>query len=155
MSRIKVSENFFLDEFIDPVTYAELGAKSIDRISRKLIAIAQFIRTKTGKTIVINNWIAGGRFKESGLRQADTKTGSKLSQHKIGQAIDLKQLNVSGKDWHKFVEENAKELFRLGVRRIECDKLAATWLHIDLKEHNKQCIQVVDLTKVIKEIPLK
>jgi hypothetical protein len=152
--RVKVSQNFFLDEFIDPVTYEELGAKSIDQIDGKLIAIAQFVRTKLGKGITINNWFTGGKFKESGLRNPATKTGAKLSQHKLGKAIDLKASVVSGKDWHKFVKENSKELYKLGVRRIECDSIAKTWLHIDLREHNRLCIQVVDLVKVVKEYPL-
>jgi hypothetical protein len=153
MSRIKVSENFFLDEFIDPQTYSESGALSIDFIDRKLIAITQFIRTKTGKSVTINNWFTGGQFKDSGLRRPDTKTGRPLSQHKIGKAIDVKQAGMNGKAWRKFVEENAKELFNLGVRRIEDETLTPTWLHIDLRPHTLgRVIRVIDLTKETAQI---
>jgi hypothetical protein len=151
--RISVSANFFLDEFIDPVTYSERGAASRDMIDRRLIDIAQFIRTKLGRGITVNNWFTGGRFKESGLRRADTKTGRPLSQHKIGKAIDVKASGMTGADWRKFVEENAKELFNLGVRRIEDESLTPTWLHIDLRPHDLgRVIRVVDLTKETAQI---
>lgn len=144
MKRLKVSDNFFLDEFVHPDAF----------IDARLVDIAQFIRNKLGVAITINNWFTGGQFKESGLRDKNTTTGSKLSQHKIGMAIDVKIAGFDGRKWHEFVKANAKELFELGARRIEDFTLATTWLHIDLKEHNKKCIQVVDLTKVVREIPV-
>lgn len=147
-----VSEHFDIREFVDPQTYKDRGEASIGLINKKLIDIAEFIRTKIEKSVTINNWHVGGQFKESGLRHPNTKTGAKLSQHKLGNAIDCKALGYSGNEWYDFVKANAKELFNLGVRRIEDKKLATTWLHIDCKEHGKQCIQVVDLTKVIEEI---
>jgi hypothetical protein len=148
MSRIKVSDNFFLDEFIDDKTYKEEVDNGLSKIDQRLIKIAQFIRTKTGKTVVINNWIGGGKFKESGLRRHDTSTGAPLSQHKLGKAIDVKQLGMTGKLWRKFVEENAKELYDLGVRRIEDESITPSWLHIDLRPHNLgRVIRVIDLKK--------
>jgi hypothetical protein len=154
MHRIKVTENFFLDEFVDNITYNSDADKGLSKLDPKLFAIAQFIRTKTGKTVIINNWIGGGRFRESGLRRADTKTGQPLSMHKSGKAIDVKQLGMTGKAWRKFVEDNAKELYDLGVRRIEDEKLTPTWLHIDLRPHTLgRFIRVVDLTKQTALIP--
>lgn len=147
-----VSEHFCIQEFVDPQTFKDRGEDSIGLINRKLIDIAEFIRSKIEKPVTINNWHAGGQFKESGLRHPNTKTGAKLSQHKLGNAIDVKALGFSGNEWYEFVKANAKELFNLGVRRIEDKNIAKTWLHIDTKEHGKKCIQVVDLVKVIEEI---
>jgi len=147
-----VSEHFCIQEFVDPKTYKDRGDSSIGLINRKLIDIAEFVRSKIGKPITINNWHAGGQFKESGLRNPNTSTGAKLSQHKLGCAIDCKASGYSGDEWEIFVRENAKELYNLGVRRIEDKNLATTWLHIDTKEHGKKCIQIVDLVKVIGEI---
>lgn len=149
---MKISENFDLREFIDPITFAQKSSGAIDLIDRKLINIAEFIRVKIGQPVTINNWHIGGQFKESGLRNKNTTTGAKLSQHKLGKAIDVKAADYDGSDWYKFVKENAKELHDLGVRRIEDKSLATTWLHIDTKEHGKKCIQVVDLTKIVEEI---
>lgn len=149
-----ISQHFDLREFIDPVTYKARGKDSIGLINRKLIDIAEFIRSKTGKPVTINNWHVGGVFKESGLRNPNTKTGAKLSQHKLGNAIDCKASGFTGVEWYEFVKENAKELYNLGARRIEDKNLATTWLHIDCKEHGKKCIQVIDLVKVIEEIKI-
>jgi len=149
-----ISAHFDLREFIDPVTYQARGEDSIGLINKKLIAIAEFVRTKLGKPVTINNWHTGGQYKESGLRNPNSKTGAKLSQHKLGNAIDCKVNGYGGNEWYQFVKDNAKELFNLGVRRIEDKNIATTWLHIDCKEHGKKCIQVVDLTKVIEEIKI-
>lgn len=151
---MKVSEHFDLREFIDPVTWAEYGVNSDKLIDGRLIDIAEFVRKKTDKGITINSWHMGGQFKESGLRNKNTTTGAKLSQHKLGKAIDLKAVGFNGTTWYSFVKENAKALYDLGVRRIEDKSLATTWLHIDLKEHGKKCIQVVDLVKVVEEIKI-
>lgn len=147
-----VSEHFCIQEFVDPQTFKDRGEASIGLINKKLIDIAEFIRSKIGKPVTINNWHTGGQYKESGLRNPNTKTGAKFSQHKLGNAIDCKASGFGGNEWYEFVNANAKELYNLGVRRIEDKKLATTWLHIDTKEHGKQCIQVIDLTKVIEEI---
>lgn len=151
---MKVSEHFDLREFVDPITYAQKSSAAIDLIDRKLIGIAEFIRNKIGQPVTINNWHNGGQFKESGLRNKNTSTGAKLSQHKLGKAIDTKVNGYDGQKWYDFVKENAKELYDLGVRRIEDKSLATTWLHIDTKEHGKKCIQVIDLTKVVEEITI-
>lgn len=150
-----VSQYFDLREFIDPVTYKARGDESIGLINKKLISIADFIRIKLGKPITINNWHTGGQYKESGLRNPNSKTGAKFSQHKLGFAIDCKASGFGGNEWYTFVKENAKELYNLGVRRIEDKNIAITWLHIDCKEHGKKCIQVIDLVKVIEEIAIK
>jgi len=46
---MKVSANFYLQEFIDPDTYKRFGASSIWFIDRKIINLAQFIRERLGK----------------------------------------------------------------------------------------------------------
>ncbi|TAJ71168.1 MAG: hypothetical protein EPO45_20325 [Sphingobium sp.] len=152
--KMKISKNFVLQEFVYPEAFAKHGADAIDFIDKKLIDIAEFIRTKIGVPITINNWHTGGQFKESGLRNPNTTTGAKLSQHKLGKAIDTKAKGYDGQKWYDFVKANSKALYDLGVRRIEHKSLATTWLHIDLKEHGKKCIQVVDLVKVVEEINL-
>jgi hypothetical protein len=149
---MKVSEHFDLREFIDPETWAEYGINSDKLIDGKLIDIAEYVRIKIDKGVTINSWHMGGQFKESGLRNKNSTTGAKLSQHKLGKAIDLKAVGYSGNEWYEFVKKNVRELYALGVRRIEDKSLATTWLHIDLKEHGKKCIQVVDLKKVVEEI---
>ena len=143
--RISVSDNFFLDEFLGAITYVNLKA---------LVAIAQFIREKSGLPVVINNWWAGGKFNWRGLRTADTTQGAPLSQHRRFAAIDINIGNMTGAQMAAWVRANAAELYRLGVRRIEHDSLTPTLLHLDLHEHGQKCIQVVLLKGLHSTIPI-
>ena len=151
---MKVSEHFILEEFINPETLKVEKENSLKLIDKRLIDIAEFIRVDLGLPITINNWHTGGQYHESGLRDKNTTTGSKLSQHKLGKAIDVKAAGYGGAEWYSYVKKNAKKLYDLGVRRIEDKSIATTWCHIDTKEHGGKFIQVVDLTKIVEEIKI-
>jgi len=145
--------NFKPQDFINPTTYAKLGDASIDLIDHKLIVLADFIYEDTGLKPYINNWHEGGQYKESGLRDKDSKTGAPKSTHKLGKGMDLKIKGWSGKEWYEYVKKNFKKLYELGLRRIEDKSIATTWCHMDTKEHRlKDTIQVVDKVKVTETI---
>lgn len=155
MSEHQISEHFVIQEFVNPETYAEHKEDSIDFIDKKLIDIAEFVRVDLGVAVTINNWHTGGQFKESGLRDSNTKTGSKKSAHKSGKAIDVKVKGMTGNMWYEFVKRNAKNLYDLGLRRIEDKSLAISWCHMDTKEHGEpHVIQIVDLTEVTEKIKI-
>jgi len=146
--RIPVSKNFYLDEFIDPVTYAEHGKDSIKFIDLRIVMIAQFLRDLTGRSVSVNTWWNGGHRKESGLRRSDTSTGAKLSMHKKGQAIDTQVSGMPPREVFNVVRDNAKQFFDLGLRRIEDLSLTTTWNHFDLRPHSKgRLIRIIDLRK--------
>lgn len=151
---MKVSQNFELQEFIDPVTWAEKKDKSINLIDSKLINIAQYIRSTTGKPVTINNWHRGGPYKESGLRRKDTSTGAKFSQHKMGKAIDVKIHGMTGAQMNDWAKAHKTELFNLGVRQIEHKSLTKTWLHLSTKNTGVNGIQIIDLVKVVETWPV-
>jgi hypothetical protein len=65
---MKVSKNFELQEFVDPVTWMIRGQKSVELIDSRLITLAQFMRDYFKVNVTINNWQTGGQYKESGLR---------------------------------------------------------------------------------------
>lgn len=146
MERIPVSENFNLDEFIDPVSYSSLI---------KIIGIAQYIREETGLPVTINDWAASGQHKESGFRRMESETGSPTSEHKklLG-AIDVKIDGLTGKEMYDWGVRHAKKLYELGARRFEDPSLTKTWWHIDTKEHGRKGIRVIDLKKETAFIPV-
>jgi hypothetical protein len=150
---MKVNKYFDLREFVDPVTYAELGDESIDLLDEKLFKISEFVRETINAPCFINTWHTGGQYKESGLRNKNTTTGAKKSAHKLGKGMDIKSDGYTGEEWYEFVKKHAKELYALGLRRIEDKKIATTWCHMDTKEHGKaNVIQVIDLTEVVENI---
>lgn len=143
MNRTKVSTNFFADEFLYP------GETDINKIDRRLIDIAQFIRTKTGKSVTINNYATGGQYKESGLRDPNTSTGASKSAHKVGKAIDVKIAGMNGQQMYQWAKDHQKELYALGVRQIEHYSLTASWLHLATRGQEGM-IQIIDLSKVVE-----
>lgn len=171
MNRIKVSDNFYLDEFICVEVYHSDRENSIRHIDNRLIDIAQWFRSKTGSSVTINNYWSyyleninrenvvelvysnKSIYKERGLRSIKSTTGAKLSAHKTGQAIDIDIKGMTAYSMYMLAKENARKLYELGVRRIEHFSLtggnASGWLHLDTKGANDNKINIINLTNVV------
>jgi hypothetical protein len=174
MERIKVAKNFYLDEFIDPVTYFEMEDNGLSLIDKRLFEIVQLLRDKYGKSIAINNWwkpyqdwkiknptktviefsnfyTKRGNYQWSGYRSIRCKIGAKLSAHKLGKGIDPKG---NEKDFYDIVVKNSKEFYDLGLRRLEDIKITIGWLHMDTETRNVKpnTIRVIGLTSMVREI---
>jgi hypothetical protein len=134
MTRVKLTDNFYLDEFIAPEIYSVRGARSVELLDMRIVLACQFIREGIGKSIIVNNWIRGGQYRESGLRSATTRTGAKWSQHKYGRAADIKVAGMSPDEvylWLKGHEQTMVE--RQWITTIEDTNHTPTWLHIDCR----------------------
>lgn len=166
MKRIKVSKNFYADEFIDPYSYLTLPDNGLSLIDPCIIDCTQFLRVKYGKAITVNNWWAmyeqltkeGKSVEEiieiletaksirdqSGFRPAHSTVGGKGSQHRKGKASDSRG---DEQELLKIIKDNAKEFYLLGLRRIENPEITKGWLHMDTSEsnHKKGFIRVVNL----------
>src|SRR5690606_27239804 len=127
-------------EFIDRDSYDSL---------MRLIKIAQFIRDTTGLPVTVNNWILGGQYNHSGFRPPACTIGSKTSEHRSFNAIDVKIKGWSGQQMQTWAIQNAKALYDLGVRRIEDVTLTPTWLHLDCKPHAERVIKIIGTTKIV------
>lgn len=148
MNRIKISDNFFLDEFINKTTYRKFGAKSQRYIRPELVKIAQTIRSFTDLSCEVNNWINGGAYNESGLRDFNTSTGASYSAHKFGAAIDIKIGDLDSHEMAQIIIDNYEDVFKpLGVTRIEDPFYTKgkhrSWLHIDILNTGSKELQIV------------
>jgi hypothetical protein len=142
--RIRVSDSFFLDEFIHPSIYRERGSRSISLIDHRVILAAQFIREKTGRPIVINNWAVGGKYQDSGLRTFDSTVGAKWSQHKYGRAIDQKS-ELGPSKLLQIVMENEQYLIdHQIITTVENIQSTPTWLHTDCRYTGMNKILIVN-----------
>ena len=128
---MNLSKNFILQEFVPPDVFAQFGDKAAWFIDPKVVAIAQWLRDHTGKSVTVNNWHTGGQYKESGLRSFLTRTGAAYSQHKFGRAADIKILGMGGAEMRKIVDDNSAALMELGLTTVELD--TPTWLHVDCR----------------------
>lgn len=171
MERIKVNNNFFLDEFIDPVTYFTDADNGLSKIDPSLIDCVQLLRDKYGKSINVNGWwkhlpvdllvfdpvsfLGVMESKKvpvwSGLRTELCKIGATKSAHKLGKAIDPKG---DEKIFMQIVRDNAKQFYDLGLRRTEDISITNGWLHMDTETRNckPNSIRVIDRTKCTETI---
>lgn len=133
MARFKVSDNFYLDEFVDPETYKAWGNKSIWFIDPKVIRIAQLLRDLVGAPVTINNWWDGGQYKLSGLRPLDANIGAKLSQHKFGRGIDVKVKGMKPNEVHELITYHLSDFQEVGLTTMEHVNLTPTWTHLDVR----------------------
>lgn len=171
MNRIKVSTNFYLDEFVDPYTYFNEKDHGRSKLDERIIDIAQQLRNDLGHSLRINNWwnyyVANkGKMsvskiirniersdlsKWSGYRSWRCKIGASRSAHRSGQAIDPKGNEDT---MFNIVKNNARKYYNLGVRRLEDPKITNGWLHLDTLERNTvpNSIRVVDLRRATQII---
>ncbi len=131
---MKVSANFYLQEFIDPDTYKRFGASSVWFIDRKIINLAQFIRERLGKPCTVNNWHSNGSYKYSGFRPPKCTVGASMSQHRFGRAMDLKVKGITPDELRAELKNNYSIYKRFGLGAIEDGAFAPTWCHIDVRE---------------------
>lgn len=171
MERIKLTENFFLDEFVDPVTFFTEPDNGRSKINMKVVKCVQLLRTKKGSSININGWwkhlpqdllvfdpIAFEDLMEkkgvpiwSGYRSSRCTIGAPKSAHKISKAVDPKG---DEKELFKIVCDNSKEFYTLGLRRLEDIEITNGWLHMDIESRNctPNLIRVIDKVKHVGDI---
>ena len=175
--RIKVSRNFYLDEFVDPHTYFNTEDHGLILIDNRLFEIAQLLRVLYGKPISINNWWSF--FQEhkntvpldelielieknedlnkwSGTRTNRTNVGSRWSAHRILMKRNCQAIDPKGdeKQLFEIVKTYAEVFYKLGLRRLEDISITKGWLHMDTLERNTKpnSIRVVDRTKCTETI---
>ena len=133
--RYKITDNFYLDEFVQRETQERFGLNAQRYIRKEIVMATQFIRTMSGLPITINNWANGGAYKESGLRDFNTSTGAKYSAHKFGAAADLKIGNLTSHEMVELLINYESDLLEYGICRYENPDATKgrrrDWLHID------------------------
>ena len=144
VSRVKVSRDFYLDEFINDDIYKRFGASSVWFIDPKIVAVAQLVRDLTHCPVTINNYATGGRYKNSGLRKLSGGIGAKYSQHRYGRAIDVKVSGMTPKEVFQIISDNEDLFMRAGLTVIEKLKFTPTWLHLDVRTTAMDSIWLVN-----------
>ena len=143
--RYRVTENFYVDEFIPPEIYNVRGQKSIALMDVRIILACQWLREKTGRRITVNNWWNGGALDERGLRLQDTRTGARWSQHKYGRAVDISVDGMTPKQVHEFILKHEPELIeRQWITCLENHRATPTWTHMDCRYTGLDKILIVD-----------
>jgi uncharacterized protein YcbK (DUF882 family) len=138
---MQVSKNFRLEEFVGPKAFKERGNNSIQLIDFKNIVIAQFIRDWFDAAMTINDWYKQGKFTERGLREIDSTTGARYSQHRFGRAIDFTLQGFTAAEIREEILKNQLAFMAKGLTCIEAD--TPTWVHVDCRYTGLNDILVV------------
>ena len=171
MERVNISENYFLDEIIDPHTYFNTKDNGRSLIDQGLINSLQLLRELYGKPLPINNWwgfyitnkdkkgiiqiiseIENSNIsKWSGYRSPRCTIGAPASSHRLGKGGDPKG---NEDELFEIVKKNAVAFYKVGLRRLESPKITNGWLHMDTNDRNcvKGYINVVDLKSIVEKI---
>ena len=158
---MKLTENFNLNEFISPDTFAKWGRKAIWFLDERTYQLAQaykvvflnYYKEKYGDrvvdvAIVINDWSFGGSKIGRGYREPKQYVSGQFkknplseSMHRQGKAFDCDIIVIfddgsreeaNYSEICKYIMDNQEMFYDLGLRRIESPKFATTWLHSDV-----------------------
>lgn len=131
---------FEIRELVSKELYQARGDRCWELFNPDLLSVLDTLRHKFGP-IIVNDWHAGGNYYESGLRSWGTKTGATFSMHKFGAAADCKFKNHQPQEVYDYLLAHQTE-FPL-LRALEDIKLTPSWLHVDVRNHDRSGIWVL------------
>jgi hypothetical protein len=153
---MKISENFDLRELVSINTYKRRGNAAIELLDPRLMPILEYLKKLFSDDerayIVVNDWLWGGAYTESGFRDYDTDITETLnSQHRYGRAIDIKVKHrgkyLRSDEMFYKVRENYAELRKLGITTVEDYRKTAgknrSWLHLDCRITDREDLYIV------------
>jgi hypothetical protein len=140
---MKVAKDFVLQEFVHPELYRIFGNQAIRFVDERLITIAQFVRDVIDCPIDVNTYVYGGNYIDRGVRLPESRIGAKFSMHKLGKAIDISSRFMGIEEIYNLIRKYDKDLFDMGLRRIEDIIYTPTWLHLDVANTRHHSIQII------------
>jgi len=127
--------HFCIQELVSPDVYLEHGDKYYELFDWRILYTADCLREYFGIPLVINDWHRGGVRRLSGFRSSDCYIGVKLSQHKLGNALDIISPKMEASEMRlKIIEKH--RLFPY-ITAME-DKVP--WLHIDCRSTEEKLL---------------
>lgn len=133
-------KHFILQELVGPDVFKARGERAWEMLRPDILVTLDQIRDKFG-TVTVNNWHAGGSFKESGLRNFNSLTGALWSMHKFGCAMDMKFRTSTPEEVAAYILAHAGEFPQLTC--LEDASITRSWLHADCRNHSQGGVWVV------------
>jgi hypothetical protein len=131
---------FKIQELVTPEIYKARGDAAWQLLQAPALRSLDLLREQFG-VCTVNNWAAGGTYRESGLREFGTKTGAPYSQHKYGAAFDCKFRSATPQEIFAWVLEYSQAFPE--ITTVEDVAATPTWFHFDVRNHNRAGIWVV------------
>jgi hypothetical protein len=131
---------FIIQELVDPTIFKTLGESAWQLLNPSALQFLADVRDVFGP-ILVNNWHVNGSYSESGLRRFDTTTGAKFSQHKYGNAFDMKSKGATPQEMHAYILANPSRFPT--IRVLERIESTPTWVHADCRNTRQAGIVLV------------
>ncbi len=145
---MKVAKNFYLSEFLHPSFLENKGINPLWFVDPRVFTMAQALRNRFQKPVIINDWVTDGAYSLSGLRPFSSSIGATFSQHKYGRAIDPKVLGIDALEVQLDIRRNWKFYQRAGLTTIEDS--TPTWTHMDCRNTGSYSLFIIQ-TKYSKQ----
>ena len=132
----KLKNYFSIKELVSKQVYDKYGELAWSFFSIEILETLLVLREDIFKCpIIINNWHIGGSFQQRGLRSNKEpmvieKTELYCSSHCLGQGFDFHTNKHSANTMRNIIRRNSHLLPH--PIRLEDDKSAPTWCHIDV-----------------------
>jgi hypothetical protein len=127
---------FKIQEFMPPAFVKEMGEERCWWFIRpEIVAVADTLRQRLGRKVLINTWAAGGTTQFRGFRPLWCKIGGDYSQHRMGCAIDVEVPGMPPAEVLAYLRKNAvgHGYIDLGLSTVEDTDFTPTWLHLDIR----------------------
>ena len=134
----EIRKYFSIRELVSKRVWNKCGDAAWSFFDPRLFDVVVWLRKGLGIPLVCNNWANGGSLEQRGFRcnldglVKDKTDAGKLycSAHIRGQAIDLSSGKMSAKQIRTWIRVHAAQCPH--PIRLESDKSAPTWVHIDV-----------------------
>jgi hypothetical protein len=132
-------EHFALHELVPPDVLDVRGETAWELIDPSLLMALDGLRKRFGR-ITVNDWHWGGKYRESGYRTPETKTGARFSMHKAGKAADCKFADTTPQAVYEAILESPDDF--PWITCLENIEKTVGWLHVDVR--NCERVKVVN-----------
>lgn len=128
-----IPKYFLIEEVISPDICNPIDATQWFMFDNRILWTADQLRAIYGK-LICNTWMWNGKHTFRGYRPWSCKVGARMSQHKLGRALDLVPMETTVDEIRDEIIANPnREEFKY-ITAIESD---VPWLHIDCRNYDK------------------
>ena len=125
---------FKIEELVDEETYKRFGETALRFFNPLALQGLDNLREFIGEPLIVNNWANGGGYQFSGFRPKWCNVGATYSQHRLGQAFDIKTKKTPVEDvYHNIISNSDSPLLEHLTEMEDIEytgKGASPWLHV-------------------------
>ncbi len=121
-------KHFKLYELVDRKTFETEGNAAWNHFTDDILLCLDGLRDFFGRSVTVNNWMAGGQFQFRGYRPPWYDGGATHSQHRRGNAFDCDIMGMPAKQARQEIIDNKDNPLLIAIMRMENN---VSWIHAD------------------------